>query len=185
MTVPVILRVYDLAPTHNSWTYWCGVGIFHSGVEVHGVEYAYGGHEYDVSGIFATPPGKAPGDVVYREHIVLGQTDFTAHEVQEIILDMGRKYRGNSYHLLQQNCNHFSDELCLRLTGQHAPFWINRLAGLAVMLHCLLPSAWVPPLSTPSVGPLFGSGESDDEFDHETQGLIRRDVTVLRRQLPA
>jgi hypothetical protein len=30
MTVPVILRVYDLAPTHNSWTYWCGVGESHS-----------------------------------------------------------------------------------------------------------------------------------------------------------
>lgn len=30
---------------------------------------------------------------------------------------------------------------------------INRLAGLAVMLHCLLPPTWVPPLQTPSVEP--------------------------------
>lgn len=27
----------------NDWTYWCGVGVFHSGVEVYGVEYAFGG----------------------------------------------------------------------------------------------------------------------------------------------
>lgn len=45
----VILNVYDLIE-HNDWTYWCGVGVFHSGVEVFGVEYAYGGHEYDAPG---------------------------------------------------------------------------------------------------------------------------------------
>lgn len=36
------LNIYDLSD-QNSWTYWCGVGIFHSGLEVYGVEYAYGG----------------------------------------------------------------------------------------------------------------------------------------------
>ena len=30
---------------------------------------------------------------------------------------------------------------------------INRLAGLAVCLHCLLPQGWVPPLATPSLNP--------------------------------
>ena len=30
---------------------------------------------------------------------------------------------------------------------------INRLAGLAVVLHCLLPTTWVPPLATPSALP--------------------------------
>ncbi|MQL80447.1 hypothetical protein Taro_012908 [Colocasia esculenta] len=30
--VPVILNVYDLT-TWNNYTYWCGVGIFHSGIE--------------------------------------------------------------------------------------------------------------------------------------------------------
>ena len=88
MVARVVLNVYDLADTYNSWTYWCGVGVFHSGVEVYGVEYAFGGqgsvlrfrtprvqrllrrlirscrfagHDLDISGVFATSPKDAPG----------------------------------------------------------------------------------------------------------------------------
>ena len=57
---PISLNVYDLVE-QNSWVYWCGVGIYHSGVEVHGVEYAYGGHDEDAPGVFATAPREAPG----------------------------------------------------------------------------------------------------------------------------
>jgi hypothetical protein len=38
----VVLNVYDLVP-YNAYSYYCGVGVFHAGVEVYGVEYAYGG----------------------------------------------------------------------------------------------------------------------------------------------
>ncbi len=33
---------------------------------------------------------------------------------------------------------------------------INRLASWAVMLHCLLPPGWVPPLHPPSIQPSLG-----------------------------
>jgi hypothetical protein len=152
MGAPVFLNVYDLT-VQNSWTYWCGIGIFHAGVEVYGVEYAYGGHEYDCSGVFATNPRDAPGQVVFREAISMGHTNLSAQEVQQLVQKMGQQYKGNKYHLLQKNCNHFSNDLCLQLVGRTAPFWVNRLAGVAVMLHCLLPTTWVPPLVTPSALP--------------------------------
>lgn len=38
----VWLAIYDLSD-QNWWTAHLGVGIFHSGVEVYGVEWAYGG----------------------------------------------------------------------------------------------------------------------------------------------
>lgn len=148
----VYLNVYDLTTQMNSWTYWCGVGVFHAGVEVYGIEYAYGGHDYDVSGVFATRPREAPG-AVFRESILMGETSLTPQQVQHLVQQMGQHYKGNKYHLLQLNCNHFANDLSLQLTGKPAPGWINRLAGLAVMLHCFLPGSWVPPLQTPSAMP--------------------------------
>ncbi|GLC72500.1 hypothetical protein PLESTF_001254200 [Pleodorina starrii] len=153
---PVVLNIYDLAP-QNNWTYWCGVGIFHSGVEVHGVEYAYGGHDYDYSGIFATNPRDAPGQVIFRESIPMGETDMSQQDIHRLVQRMGNDYKGNSYHLLQRNCNHFASDFCQQLVGKEAPSWINRLAGIAVMFHCLFPPSWVPPLQTPSAVPTLGS----------------------------
>jgi deubiquitinase DESI2 len=57
---PVVVNVYDLTPQNNVM-YWMGVGVYHTGVEVHGIEYAFGGHDYDLSGVFATNPREAPG----------------------------------------------------------------------------------------------------------------------------
>lgn len=158
----VFINVYDLTPAQNSWTYWCGVGVFHAGVECYGVEYAYGGHDYDCSGIFATNPRDPPGQVVFRESIYLGDTDLTQAEVLQLVQTMGAEYKGNRYHLLQRNCNHFATDLCTHLVGKPAPSWINRLAGVAVSLHCLLPESWVPPLQPPSVDPHASGGDRDD-----------------------
>ena len=42
-------------------------------------------------------------------------------EVSQFVFSLAQTYPGNSYRLLQRNCNHFSDELCKRLVHCPAP----------------------------------------------------------------
>ena len=46
-----------------------------------------------------------------RESIVIGTTDFLEADVRSIIEQLGKQYRGDQYHLLNKNCNHFSSAL--------------------------------------------------------------------------
>ena len=47
-----------------------------------------------------------------RESIEIGQTDFTKAEIEQIIILLGREYRGIDYHLMNKNCNNFSSKFC-------------------------------------------------------------------------
>ena len=55
----------------------------------------------------------------------IGETALSPQEVQQVVHEMGSAYRGNRYHLLQKNCNAFSNDLCIRLTGKPAPAWVR------------------------------------------------------------
>ena len=56
---------------------------------------------------------------------MIGETSLGAQEVQELVQQLGSEYKGTSYHLLERNCNHFSNELCTKLTGRPAPSWVR------------------------------------------------------------
>ena len=111
MPTPVAVNVYDLNE-YNDYAYAFGVGIFHSGLEVHGREYSFGGHDYASSGIFATQPREAPPPAKFRRTEIVGYTDRRGGG-GERRGRLDRSYHGNTYHLLERNCNVFVEDLCL------------------------------------------------------------------------
>ncbi|KAJ6220073.1 hypothetical protein RDWZM_005885 [Blomia tropicalis] len=135
----VYVNVYSLNEINNMIQH-TGMGVYHSGVEVFGHEWAYGGHSESTTGIYQM---KAPGDVtslsttdgsfVFVQSISIGITKYDLNQIINLLIKMGTKWQGNQYHLLYKNCNNFSDDLCHVLTGHHIPVWINRLAAVANM----------------------------------------------------
>ncbi|KAJ6824285.1 deSI-like protein [Iris pallida] len=118
-TAHVFLNVYDLTPVNN-YLYWFGLGVFHSGIEVHGIEYGYGAHVYSSSGVFEVEPKSCPG-FIYRRSIRLGTTDMSRSKFRLFLEHLSGKSHGNTYHLVSKNCSHFTDDVCARLTGKPIP----------------------------------------------------------------
>ncbi|RLM55331.1 hypothetical protein C2845_PM10G14570 [Panicum miliaceum] len=135
VSYPVMLNVYDLTPINN-YLHWCGLGIFHSAVEVHGSEYSFGAHDYPSSGVFEVEPKNCPG-FIYRCTIFIGRTSLSPMEFREFIQRMASEYHGDTYHLISKNCNHFTDDLSTRLTGKPIPGWVNRLARLGTRFYLM------------------------------------------------
>ncbi|KAM7470737.1 hypothetical protein LguiA_008920 [Lonicera macranthoides] len=134
---PVYLNVYDLTPA-NGYFYWAGFGVFHTGVEVHGVEYAFGAHEFSTSGVFEVEPRQCPG-FKFRKSIFMGTTHLDPLQVREFMEWQSANYHGDMYHLVVKNCNHFSEDICYKLTGKRIPKWVNRLARVGSVCSCILP----------------------------------------------
>lgn len=49
--------------------------------------------------------------LICRETINMGTTDFNPTDVKAIVELLGKQFRGDQYHLLNKNCNHFSAAL--------------------------------------------------------------------------
>jgi len=60
----------------------------------------------------------------------VGKTDLVAKEVRVFMEKLAEEYQGNKYHLITRNCNHFCNEVCLKLAQKSIPRWVNRLARL-------------------------------------------------------
>ncbi|XP_047066693.1 deSI-like protein At4g17486 [Lolium rigidum] len=176
---PVVLNVYDLTPVNN-YLYWLGLGVFHSGIEVHGFEYGFGAHDLPTSGVFEVEPKCCPG-YVYRKSIWMGTTAMSRAEFRSFIETLAGKYSGNTYHLISKNCNHFTDEVCKNITKKSAPGWVNRLARVGSFLNRLLPkSIQVSTISHGATCPAY----SDDDMDSISSSITGdSDVDELDQHL--
>mmetsp|Transcript_18670 Transcript_18670/g.41660 ORF Transcript_18670/g.41660 Transcript_18670/m.41660 type:complete len:286 (-) Transcript_18670:12-869(-) len=129
---PVNLKVYDLGKSFMTRGVLNAVtksyGAFHSGVEVYGREWSFGMTMEDwATGVTWNPPG-LNADHSFKESIVMGYTTLSPESVWKIIQELKREWLGCTYHILQRNCHHFSDELLRRLGVRRAPPWLNDLA---------------------------------------------------------
>lgn len=163
----VYLNVYDLTPANN-YLYMLGVGIFHSGIEVHGMEYGFGAHEYSSSGVFEVEPRSCPG-FIFRRSVLLGTTDMSYSQFRSFIERVSTKYHGDTYHLIAKNCNHFTDEVCQQLTGKPIPAWVNRLARVGSFCNCLLPESLQVEAVRHEPDHLVHSDEEESESDSHSE----------------
>ncbi|KAI8544224.1 hypothetical protein RHMOL_Rhmol08G0279300 [Rhododendron molle] len=137
-SAPVYLNVYDLTSI-NGYAYWLGLGAYHSGVQVHGIEYAFGAHEYPTTGIFEGEPMQCDG-FTFRKAILIGWTEKGPLEVRGVMEELAQVYKGSAYNLITKNCNHFCNDACVRLTGNPIPSWVNRLARIGLFCNCIVPA---------------------------------------------
>lgn len=99
------------------------------------MEYGFGAHEYPTSGVFQVEPKSCPG-FIFRRSVCVGTTHMSRSQVHTSIEDLAEDYHGDTYHLIVKNCNHFTADVCKRLTGKPVPGWVNRLARLGpISLH--------------------------------------------------
>jgi deubiquitinase DESI2 len=134
----VILNVYDLNEVNDN-LYNFGLGMYHSGVQIGGLEWTFAGG----AGIYSDSPKSAPAQ--FRESIDMGEFPGGSRDVDAILDDLRQKYLPNSYHVLSQNCNCFAEDFCQRLLGMSIPGYVNRLAGWGSMVQCIIPDSMTQP----------------------------------------
>ena len=107
---PVKINVYNLAGGEGADAIMkavAGGGIYHTGVEVDGVEYAYGGGSGKGSGVWAQKPYKLPacfGGATFKEAISIGVSEpLTRQELHTIMHQMAREWRMCHYNMLTRN----------------------------------------------------------------------------------
>ncbi|XP_052742780.1 uncharacterized protein LOC112051215 isoform X2 [Bicyclus anynana] len=143
--------IHRQQPTVGRYTAGAGVGVFHSGVQVHSSLWAYGGHPYAFTGVFEITPRdeRELGEQFrFRQSVHIGYTDFSEEEVRRLVTELGKQFRGDRYHLMNNNCNHFTSAFCLALCDRDIPAWVNRLAYVSSCVPFLqrcLPKEWLTP----------------------------------------
>jgi hypothetical protein len=142
-------------------------------VVVNGKEYAYGGHDRrGLTGVYWTKPRAVPPGGTFKCEILQGFTVRPQEEIDAIIKEASEAFQGTAYNLLSKNCNHFTQYLCGKLTGNPGPGWLNRAASIGVALPCVVPKEWIaPPDFDTADGELFVDEDEDISVDERSRML--------------
>ncbi|KAJ1984961.1 hypothetical protein H4R34_000304 [Dimargaris verticillata] len=126
VSAPVLLYVYDLsgglARTLSPQLVGRTVeGIWHTSVVVFGTEYYYG------QGIQRALPGTTQHGAPVQQ-LTMGTTQIPLQWFEEFVASLAEAtYTAERYHLLDNNCNNFTNDAIQFLTGQEIPLHIRDL----------------------------------------------------------
>ena len=103
-------------------------GIWHTGVVVYNNEYYFGG------GIQCSPYGNfsASQGLYPVQLLVIGETNQTKQSLEQYIASINHRFTANTYDLLTNNCNNFSDTICRFLCSTGIPSYIVDLPSIVL-----------------------------------------------------
>ena len=127
-----------------------GLGAYHTAIQVGKQEFTFGGNIYShESGIYITAP-RCNRSFVFKyaipvfnpkdpEDAVLTLTEFEIYHV--LVPRLGQRFLADSYDILTNNCNHFTNHFLREITGRRygLPSYLNRAAYIGSYFHCLVP----------------------------------------------
>ena len=135
----VILNIYDLNKI-NYYLHSFGLGFYHTGIQVFDQEYSFASHESSGTGVFECAPQNSFPEGTFRQSIELGVCTMSTKEIYSALDQLKSEFSGKSYNLLLRNCNHFSNEVSLKLLGTRIPGYINRMASIGSVFKCCIPA---------------------------------------------
>jgi hypothetical protein len=91
--------------------------VYHTGVEIGGVEYAFGGGTSTSTGVWVQTPKINPQGAKFKTSIYMGECLHTGFEKENVISKIRNEFPMNSYHFIHNNCNNFSKAFVDRLCG--------------------------------------------------------------------
>ena len=98
-------------------------GIWHTGVVVFSCEYYFGGGiQVAPTGVFAASSNMQPVQM-----LDMGNSSKTQAELQDFLRSISHRFTQETYDLINNNCNNFSDAVCTFLTGHGIPDHIVNL----------------------------------------------------------
>ena len=116
-------------------------GVWHTGIRVFGMEFFYGSY-----GMLSMLPDEfmESRNIQPTELINMGTTTLTIDEFTQKLDDLKEKFTNSNYHLLENNCNHFTQNV-LKILG------VNSLPNDILNQHLVISETKIWPLIKPYV----------------------------------
>jgi len=196
----VYLNVYDLTPAVsipnallNNEVVRC-LGAFHAAVEVYGQEFSFSRTvEPKDCGIFQSRKPRVNKRYVFRESVLLGETDIGHWEFWMLLRDeLAPLWSGGSYHPLHNNCIHFCEVVLEVLGVNSVPGWVRGLhetgASLSKMTARVVQAAGTDLICLGLTEKNFCVNDISDEaslLDFMQGPAARREPKILSEAVPS